>query len=357
MRRFFVLLATAALALAAAVPLAANTVVTTDNGTWNAYPGQSASYAGAVQQPLNVDGSSNFKANGKAVIPVKFALSQGTGAFVFQSIWSDGSSSTYPGTNDFSFLSFRPSSAFTFADLSGLSAVYAFTEGDCAGGSLRWQVRVDVGNDGLTANDGNIFVYYGATPQFGNGGVNGCTPTSAAGDDGSGDNLINTPVTELRYDTSQLVSGTQYNTYAGALAIASTYPVLRAGLYLDSGWADSDGVAGQDDQVVNLTSATVSVGGTSPYTETFTPQPASAMTPICPTDEATISVSKVDGLPSGIVNDLTSIQPKDDDGIFRIVDCKYMYNLATSSLSGVGTYTVSATIGTSKFTVAAFDLR
>ena len=44
-------------------------------------------------------------------------------------------------------------------------------------------------------------------------------------------------------------------------------------------------------------------------------------------------------------------------GIFRIVDCKYMYNLATSSLSGVGTYTVKATIGSTTFTVATFDLK
>ncbi len=48
-------------------------------GTWAAYPGQSTTYGAAVQQPINADGSSNFKANGKAVIPVKFALSQGTG--------------------------------------------------------------------------------------------------------------------------------------------------------------------------------------------------------------------------------------------------------------------------------------
>ena len=59
------------------------------NGTWSAYPGQSATYAAAVQQPINVDGSSNFKANGKAVIPVKFALFQGLGPFVFESICSD----------------------------------------------------------------------------------------------------------------------------------------------------------------------------------------------------------------------------------------------------------------------------
>ncbi len=53
----------------------------------------------AVQQPINADGSSNFKANGKAVIPVKFALSQGIGAFVFESICSD----TSRPTNDYSY--------------------------------------------------------------------------------------------------------------------------------------------------------------------------------------------------------------------------------------------------------------
>ena len=47
---------------------------------------------------------------------------------------------------------------------------------------------------------------------------------------------------------------------------------------------------------------------------------------------------------SGEVNERISVQPTDSDGIFRVVDCKLMYNLATSSLSGVGTYTVSAVI-------------
>src|SRR6188474_2708915 len=70
------------------------------NGTWAAYPGQSTSYQTSVQQPINADGSSNFKSNGKAVIPVKFGLSQGTGPFVFESIGSDTSID-----NDYSFLS------------------------------------------------------------------------------------------------------------------------------------------------------------------------------------------------------------------------------------------------------------
>jgi hypothetical protein len=48
---------------------------------------------------------------------------------------------------------------------------------------------------------------------------------------------------------------------------------------------------------------------------------------------------------------------KDNNGIYRIVDCKDMYNLATSSLSGVGTYTVGATIGSTTFTIGMFDLK
>jgi hypothetical protein len=124
-------------------------------------------------------------------------------------------------------------------------------------------------------------------------------------------------------------------------------------LILDSGW----GAAG--DQKVTLTGAAVGVGngaGTS-YTETWTPLPSSPMTTTCPTAEAKFSISKVDGLPSGDVNEPLSIQPQDSNLVYRIVDCKYMYNLATSSLSGVGTYTVKATIGTTTFTVATFDLK
>ena len=57
------------------------------------------------------------------------------------------------------------------------------------------------------------------------------------------------------------------------------------------------------------------------------------------------------------MNEPLSIQPQDNNNIYRIVDCKYMYNLATSSLSGVGTYSVYATIGSTKFKVGTFDLK
>src|SRR6187399_2085037 len=108
------------------------------NGTWTAYPGQSASYQTSVQQPINADGTSNFKSNGKAVIPVKFALSQGTGAFVFESIFSDIPANT---ANDYSYLSFTPNTTLYFGDITNLMANYSWLLGDCHGGSLRWTIR------------------------------------------------------------------------------------------------------------------------------------------------------------------------------------------------------------------------
>ncbi len=301
-------------------PALASTIVTS-NGTWTAYPGQAAVYQTSVQQPINTDGSSNFKANGKAVIPVKFGLSEGLGDFVFESIGSDTSTD-----NDFSYVSFTPATPVKFSEIIELSAVYAFTAGNCHGGALRWSVRVSATQ--------SVFIYYGDTPNF-----TDCTTNSQ-----SGTNLI--PLTDLRFDTGQ-VGGTFYDDYAGALALVGNMDVIRASLLLDGGWAG--------DQRVTLTSATF---GTAVFTDTFTPSPGGDLTPTCPTQEATIQISKTDGSPSGPVNEPPSIQPQDNDGIFRIVDCKYMYNLATSSLSGVGTYTVSVVIdGVPAAGPAVFDLK
>jgi hypothetical protein len=341
MRRLLTLSAAAVLALAVVLPAAASTIVTTPNGTWTAYPGQSTSYGAAVQQPINTDGSSNFKANGKAVIPVKFALSQGTGAFVFQSILSDGADPNYPGTNDFSFLDWQSSTPLTFAQLTSLIANYEFTDGDCAGGSLRWTVTLD---DGGTNR--NLDIHY----QPGVGGIG--QQTCAAGTSGanmiaSGDNIF---VTQ-EFNGSYSFPSPYNNYYADVVGELGGLSVVDIALIVDSGWGANG------DQVVDLTSATVGVSNSTPYSETFTPQPASALTPVCPTAEAQFSISKVDGAPSGLVNEPLSIQPQDNDGIFRIVDCKYMYNLATSSLSGVGSYTVFATIGATTFTVGSFDLK
>jgi hypothetical protein len=120
---------------------------------------------------------------------------------------------------------------------------------------------------------------------------------------------------------------------------------------LDSGW--------HADQVVSLTSASLIVGGSGGFSDTFTPQPASALAPTCdlPTN-AQVKVSKVDGSTTGDVNEPVSVQPSDTDGVFHVVDCKLMYNLATSSLSGAGTYKVWALIdGTQASNPAVFDLK
>jgi hypothetical protein len=331
------LLAVSALALASLSGAHATASTTdTSHGTWTAYPGQSTTYSAAVQQPINADGSSNFKANGKGVIPVKFALSQGTGAFAFESIFSDAATS-----NDYSYLNWHSATPLTFADITTLSAVYAFTDGDCAGGSLRWTVRL---NDGGTNR--NLDIHY----QPGAGGVS--QQTCAAGT--SGANMVDS--TDTIYVTQEF-NGTHNfpssynNTYADAVAQLGSLPVVGATLIVDSGWGANG------DQVVDLTSATVGVGGGTPYTETFTPQAGTPTAAVCPTQPAAIKISKTDGNATGDVNEPISIQPQDNNGLFRIVDCRYMYSLATSSLSGAGTYTVSATIGSSTFTVGSFDLK
>jgi hypothetical protein len=303
----------------------------TTTGIWTLYPAQSTSYTTSVQQPINADGSSNFKANGKGVIAVKFALSSGTGPAVFESIWSDVATG-----NNFSYLSFAANPGLTFSDITTLSSVYTFTMGDCHGGSLRWQV---------TTSAGPLHIYYGLPPQVGNGGVGGCKPTSFNGEDQSGANQIGRA--DLQYDTSELSGGTYYDNYAHAVALIGTLQITRLALILDSGWQD----APNGDQRLTLTSATVN-------DNTFTPAPASAQGQTCNLPAATIKITKTGGVASGDVNEPLSIQPSDNNSLFRTVDCKYMYNLATSSLSGVGTYSVYAVIGSNQAVgPATFDLK
>jgi hypothetical protein len=288
----------------------------TPAGTWALYPAQSNTYATTVQQPINADGTSNFKSNGKAVIPVKFSLSTAPGPVIFQSILSDATD-----TNDYSFLSFTPTSPLLFSQITTLSAAYTFTQGDCHGGSLRWSVRVSPTQ--------SVFIYYGDYPNF----TNCTTPTQ------SGANMIN--LADLRYDTSQ-VGGTFYDSYAGAMTLVGGMAIVRASLLLDSGWAG--------DQVLTLTSATVN-------SNTFVPSTGSGLQ-TCDLPAATIQITKVSGSSTGIVNEPISIQPNDDNLQFRVVDCKYMYNLATSSLSGPGGYKVEVMINGSPASGAAFfDLR
>jgi hypothetical protein len=321
-----------------ASPASADQTVITPNGTWYAHPGQSTTYQTSVQQPINADGSSNFKANGKAVIPVKLGLSQGTGDFVFESVPGVAGRSAY------SFLEFDPTTAPTLAQVTQLIANYAFTTGDCQAGSLRWTLYL---NDGGTYR--NLDIHY----QPGAGGIS--QQFCAAGT--SGHNMADLTSTDpyvviQEFTHAPYTFTSSYNvTYSEAVAQLGTLPVAGMNLIVDSGTLTKP-------EVVNLASATVGVGGGSAYSETFTPQAGSPQSSVCPTQQATIKITKVDGSPIGAVNEPITIQPQDNDGIFRIVDCKYMYNLATSSLTGVGTYKVYAEInGVTASNPAVFDLK
>ncbi|HEY3909550.1 MAG TPA: hypothetical protein VGM07_06635 [Stellaceae bacterium] len=92
-------------------------------------------------------------------------------------------------------------------------------------------------------------------------------------------------------------------------------------------------------------------------TDTFTP-PSSTPTQTCTLPTAQIQVYKnsgADPLPS---NEVLSQSAADTSGNFRVVDCKYMYNLDVSSLPGAGTYTVNALInGYPAMNPAQFMLR
>src|SRR5215510_8125410 len=108
MKNFMRLLAVIAVLSSLAVFVGTASASPLTTGTWTLYPAQATTYMTSVQQPINADGSSNFKYNGKGVIPVKFALLAAPGPVVFQSILSNGTDENFPGTDDFSLLSFAP---------------------------------------------------------------------------------------------------------------------------------------------------------------------------------------------------------------------------------------------------------
>ncbi|HEX6625913.1 MAG TPA: hypothetical protein VF064_19510 [Pyrinomonadaceae bacterium] len=328
-------------------------------GTWTIYPAQTTTYTTSVRPPIKANGSSVF--NGSSVIPVKFKLSSAPGATKFESVFSNnenGPNGEEPiPDDDFSFLSFEPDGELLFNQLTTLKATYSFIEGNCGGGSLRWQVRVDIlGNNGDPTptpcdpddptcvppptpadDDRSVFIYYGDHPNFTN-----CT---TGANDQSGVNLLT--LTDLRFDTSQ-VGGTFYDTLANANSLVGTKQVASASLVLDSGWRQ-DSLGNYLDQRVNLGGATVN-------DNQFTPLSGDPTT-TCSLPPATISIQKIsDG---GTPADPISVQRPNSDTNFTINnDCTYSYNLDTASLLGPGTYQVNAVInGSTVATGATFTVR
>jgi hypothetical protein len=316
MRRLLTLFATAALLGGLMVaPVSAETITT---GSWVQYPTGATEYQAEVQQPINTTNTSNWTSKSQGAIPVMFKLSSRTGPAAFESIGSDGFEGYSPGNfaNDVAFMSFTPSPSITFNDISVLRTAYAFTVGDCHGGSLRWQVR--------TSATQALFIYYGALPNF-----TDCTTASQ-----TGVNMVNQP--DLRYDTSQYVAGTQYNSYAGAQAIMGNLPIMRVSLVIDSGWYNLP----NGDQRLNVTDTTVN-------DNVYQFVSAGTFAPTCELPPATIEISQNDPVTSGAVNEAAVQASLADDGnSFRVVDCKYQYILSIPSLDKVtGTYEVQIWIG------------
>jgi hypothetical protein len=318
-------------------------------GTWSMYPQQETTYQAIVRPPIKADGTSVFSGKGTNAIPVKFKLSTSPGTLKFESIYSNNEVCEDCGdpenSDDFAFLSFMPGSSMTFNDISVLKANYAFTTGNCGGGSLRWAVTFDINNDNDTDpengsfNDRSIFIYYGGYPNF--------TDCTSGANNQSGVNMIG--LSDLRYDTSQ-VGGTFYDTYANAQALvggsggAEPVPAMRVvsvTLALDSGW--------MADQRVTLSGAQVNDNSFAPLT--------GVPTTTCNLPAATINITK---LPGTTIEQPVTVQRPAGDTFFSTTanDCTYTYNLDTSTLLGPGDYTVDLIINQQKVpNPAKFRLR
>ena len=306
-----------------------------------------------MRPPINADGSSNWPAK-RGVIPVQFDLLAAPSTTttttktydppVWQSLQSDGSVSY--ATFCLNPLCASPGS-LTFSQITNLSATYNFTTGDCHAGSLRWIIYVQHGSDVQ-----QVDVYYGNP----NGSPDPPGQSCAGTNSGSGQNLITTSLSANRFEMlgGWGVPGPLYTTYADALASTNggTDLVIGAQLTLDSGFAG--------DQRVDVSNVTVNdntwVPKTTETTTTTTVDGPYAKT--CTLPAAELRWAKNNVTADGAINEAESIQPKDTGKFYRQVDCKYIYNLDVSSLSGQGNYTVWVRIGDVNIQVpATFDLK
>jgi len=323
----------ALVALVGGVIIGTPVVGQSTGGSWTHFPPQVPVFSSVIRPPIKSNGSSTF--NQGNVIPVKFKLLTGPGTFLFDSVWSNNDVGGEEGehSDDFAFLTFTPSGTLTFADITTLKANYSFAIGNCQGGSLRWSVTLDIGNDDGTIpgeedpdprdNDRSVFIYYGGYPNF--------TDCTTGANNQSGVNMIG--LSDLRYDTSQ-IGGTFYDTYANATTLAGSVQIAGVTLALDSGWMQEvqDDVLIYKDQSVSLTGAQVNDA-------TFVPISGGQPTATCDLPVAAINVVEDIG---GNVDDPLTAQHKFSDTFFRNTnECTYSYSLDTNSLFfGPGHYSV-----------------
>lgn len=290
------------------------------NGTWTLYPAQAQTNYVKVNQPLNADGSSVWSS--KSTIPVSYDLQQGTGPVVFSSF-----KGISPAPSTYSALDFQFAGAVTFEQISALSAVYQFATGNCHGGSLRWSINLAGGD--------TVYVYYGNVPAP----FSDCTSSATSGlnnnpDNQSGLNLLATTFKpDPRYEMQS--NGGVYVPYSTILAAKTGVLVTSVTLVLDGGW-------GGDQVMTTGYPMNVTVGTSDGNTSTFVPG-SGTPTPVCPTQPATIQVSKQGTGGQYTVDEAVDSTIPDQGTSFRIVGCKYMYNISGKSL-GSGQYKVDAYI-------------
>lgn len=141
--------------------------------------------------------------------------------------------------NNFGGVTFSDTGVTDFNSLKTLSAEFNVTDDACLGGSPRFEID-------FAGTENNLFIYLGTynatTGQF------DCAPNTWI----SSGNLIGTPDTDLRYDTSKFVAGTQYNNYSNAKTLLGTMTIESIRFVVDGGWAFAD-----KEQTVLLRTATV----------------------------------------------------------------------------------------------------
>lgn len=165
--------------------------------------GISASLVMALSLPMMAGAASSYTLFGDATM-----VSPGNGSnTAVQTVSSE--SPGYGGIN------FDVPAGTTFANIETLSTDYKITDGDCAGGSPRFQ---------LETATGNIFVYLGPSPNY-----TGCQLNTWVN---SGDLLAS----GLTVDATQ-VGGTFYNSYDDAVTALGNTIITSVDLVTDGGWA------------------------------------------------------------------------------------------------------------------------
>ena len=121
-------------------------------------------------------------------------------------------------------ITFPIASGLTLAQITQLSADFNVTDDDCSAGSPRFAINFGTNK--------NVFVYLDPTPSV----SGGCTANTWL----STGNLVGTS-DACRVDTSQISPGTQCTaTWASAVALMGTQPILSISFVVDSGWSQPD---------------------------------------------------------------------------------------------------------------------